>query len=75
MHLADAFIQSDFHCIQVSFTFLSALAFPVNRTHDLGVVVELQESCSHAVHVNTSQSKEKTDHTPTDKTEQVTSDM
>ncbi len=36
MHLADAFIQSDLHCIQVS-TFLSALAFPGNRTHDLGV--------------------------------------
>ncbi len=41
MHLADAFIQSDLHCIQVTvfFTFfLSALAFPGNRTHDLGVV-------------------------------------
>ncbi len=38
MHLADAFIQSDLHCIQVTvFTFLSALAFPENRTHDLGV--------------------------------------
>ncbi len=38
MHLADAFIQSDLHCIQVTvFTFLSALAFPGNRTHDLGV--------------------------------------
>ncbi len=38
MHLADAFIQSDLHCIQVIvFTFLSALAFPGNRTHDLGV--------------------------------------
>ncbi len=36
MHLADAFIQSDLHCVQVS-TFLSALAFPGNRTHDLGV--------------------------------------
>ncbi len=36
MHLADAFIQSDLHCIQVS-TFLSALAFPGNRTHDLGI--------------------------------------
>ncbi len=31
MHLADAFIQSDLHCIQVTvFTFLSALAFPGN---------------------------------------------
>ncbi len=38
MHLADAFIQSDLHCIQVTvFTFLSALAFPGNRTHDPGV--------------------------------------
>ncbi len=37
-HLADAFIQSDLHCIQVTvFTFLSALAFHGNRTHDLGV--------------------------------------
>ncbi len=36
MHLADAFIQSDLHCIQVTvFTFY--LAFPGNRTHDLGV--------------------------------------
>ncbi len=36
MHLADAFIQSDLHCIQVTVsTFLSALAFPGNRTHDL----------------------------------------
>ncbi len=38
MHLADAFIQSDLHCIPVTVsTFLSALAFPGNRTHDLGV--------------------------------------
>ncbi len=40
MHLADAFIQSDLHCIQVTVIFfyiLSALAFPGNRTHDLGV--------------------------------------
>ncbi len=43
MHLADAFIQSDLHCIQVTvstfffFFFLSALAFPGNRTHDLSV--------------------------------------
>ncbi len=38
LHLADAFIQSDLHCIQVTvFTFLSTLAFPGNRTHDLGV--------------------------------------
>ncbi len=38
MHLADAFIQSDLHCIQVTVsTFLSALAFPGNRTHDLGI--------------------------------------
>ncbi len=38
LHLADTFIQSDLHCIQVTvFTFLSTLAFPGNRTHDLGV--------------------------------------
>ncbi len=38
MHLADAFIQGDLHCIQVTVLhFLSALAFPGNRTHDLGV--------------------------------------
>ncbi len=38
MHLADAFIQSDLHCIQVTvFYILSALALPGNRTHDLGV--------------------------------------
>ncbi len=38
MHLADAFIQSDLQRIQVTVsTFLSALAFPGNRTHDLGV--------------------------------------
>ncbi len=34
MHLADAFIQSDLHCIQVTvFTFDQLL----HRTHDLGV--------------------------------------
>ncbi len=38
LHLSDAFIQSDLHCIQVTVsTFLSALAFPGNQTHDLGV--------------------------------------
>ncbi len=38
MHLADAFIQSDLHCIQFTFFYiLSALAFPGNRTHDLGI--------------------------------------
>ncbi len=43
MHLADAFIQSDLHCIEVTgffsffFYILSALAFPGNRTHDLGI--------------------------------------
>ncbi len=38
MHLAEAFIQSNLHCIQVTvFYILSALAFPGNRTHDLGV--------------------------------------
>ncbi len=57
MHLADAFIQSDLHCIQVTVsTFLSALAFPGNRTHDIGVAnamllpVELQESTYVASH-------------------------
>ncbi len=39
MHLSDAFIQSHLHCIQVTgFIFVSALAFPGNRTHDLGRV-------------------------------------
>ncbi len=38
MHLSDAFIQSDLHCIQVTVFYIwSALAFPGNRTHDLGV--------------------------------------
>jgi len=38
MHLADAFIQSDLHCIsRCTFTFLSVLAFPGNQTHDIGV--------------------------------------
>ncbi len=38
MHLADAFIQSDLHCIQVTVFYIwSALAFPGNRTHDLGI--------------------------------------
>ncbi len=36
MHLAVAFIQSGLHCIQVTVLHLSALAFPGNRTHDLG---------------------------------------
>ncbi len=36
MHLADAFIQSDLHS-SYSFYIWSALAFPGNRTHDLGV--------------------------------------
>ncbi len=40
MHLADAFIQSDLHCIQVTvffFVHLTSSCFPGNRTHDLGV--------------------------------------
>ncbi len=39
MHLADTFIQSDLRCIQVTLFFYiwPALAFPGNRTHDLGV--------------------------------------
>ncbi len=50
--LADAFIQSDLHCIQVTVLHLSALAFPGNRTHDLGIasamltIWELQETRS-----------------------------
>ncbi len=36
MHLADAFIQRDLHCIQVTVSTFY-LAFPGNRTHDLGV--------------------------------------
>ncbi len=35
-HLADAFIQSELHS-SYSFYILSGLAFPGNRTHDLGV--------------------------------------
>ncbi len=34
MHLADAFIQNDLHCIQV-IHFLSVYVFPGNRTHNL----------------------------------------
>ncbi len=39
MHLSDAFIQSNLHTLHSSYSFyiLSALAFPGNRTHDLGV--------------------------------------
>jgi len=38
MHLSDAVIQNDVHCIsRYTFTFLSVLAFPGNQTHDLGV--------------------------------------
>ncbi len=38
MHLADAFIQSDLHCIQFTgFIFLSALPFPGYQIHDLGI--------------------------------------
>ncbi len=37
MHLADAFIQSDLHCIQVTVLHFISSAFPGNRTHDLGV--------------------------------------
>ncbi len=34
MHLADAFIQSDLHCIQAIHV-LSVCVFPGNRTHNL----------------------------------------
>ncbi len=39
MHLADAFIQSDLHCIQVSFffTFDQLLLSLGIETHDVGV--------------------------------------
>ncbi len=37
MHLADAFIQSIAFKLQFLHFFLSDLAFPGNRTHDLGV--------------------------------------
>jgi len=38
MHLAEAFIQSDLHCIsRKALKFLSVLAFPGNQTHDLGI--------------------------------------
>ncbi len=50
MHLTDAFIQSDLHCIEVTvFTFfLSAFAFPGNRTHDLGVASAMLYYLMHA---------------------------
>ncbi len=37
MHLADAFIQSDLHCIQVTLLHFISSAFPGNRTHDLAI--------------------------------------
>ncbi len=37
MHLADAFIQSVYIAFKLQFYILSALAFPGNQTHDLGV--------------------------------------
>ncbi len=49
MHLADAFIQSDLHCIQVT---VSALAFPGNRTHDLGVVSAMLYQLSYRKAIN-----------------------
>ncbi len=61
MHLADTFIQSNLHCIQVTVFFFyiwSALAFPGNRTHDLGVAsamllpFELQESTHTHIHAD-----------------------
>ncbi len=39
MHLADNFIQSNFHCIQGTLFFLSVSAFLGNQTHDLGFIV------------------------------------
>ncbi len=58
MHLADAFIQSDLHCIQVS-TFLSALAFPGNRTHDIGVASAMLYQLSYRKAINIKDIKEK----------------
>jgi len=54
MHLADAFIQSDLHCIsRYTFTFSSVLAFLGNRTHDLGIanalLFVLQEGCIYLI--------------------------
>ncbi len=36
MHLADAFIQSDLHCIQI-IHFLSVCVFPGNWTHNITI--------------------------------------
>ncbi len=44
MHLADAFIQSDLHCIQVTVSTFY-LAFPGNRTHDhIRIISECDQS-------------------------------
>ncbi len=37
MHLADAFIQATYNAFKLQFYIWSALVFPGNRTHDLGV--------------------------------------
>ncbi len=52
MHLADAFIQRDLHCIQVTVStfFLSDLAFPGNRTHDLGVANAMLYQLSYRIY-------------------------
>ncbi len=54
MHLAEALIQSDLHCIQVTvFTFLSALAFPVSRISQAhsppnhNALLHLSINCTH----------------------------
>ncbi len=58
MHLADAFIQSDLQCIQVTvFTILSALAFPGNRTHDLGVASAMLYHLSYRKALGTEDTK------------------
>ncbi len=50
MHLADAFIQSNLHCIQdIVCFFLSVIGFPGNWTHDLGIVTLLCLSNRKAV--------------------------
>ncbi len=56
IHLADAFIQSDLHCIQVTVSTFY-LAFPGNRTHDLGVASAMlyQLSYRKAAEINRSE--------------------
>jgi len=41
MHLADAFIQSDLHCIQSIHFIIPFHAFPGNQTNDLGIAIAI----------------------------------